>query len=266
MLVIGQPTAPEFDDMVDWIVASQTSRNIQMVAHVGDITGANTGSGWETDYEQQFDTAATVIGVLDTAGVPSLIACGNHDYDGAYNGEGGGCLWTHFTEHFPLTRISGKSWYGGRYYNPSWNEVADTYFLFSASGKDYVIVGLSHTPISARRLWARDVLQAYPNRVGILITHAYCDQYGSNGVEGSATHEIWDDIAETCPNLLMILCGNDYELYQGHRHRVDDTVVWEWMRGNHVTGQDQTWLRVMRFYPATGEITVKTYSPHQGIW
>lgn len=59
-----------------WIVANRRDLNIQMVLGEGDIVN-------DFSSPQQQDTANDAFRALDAAGVPYLLAIGNHDYDHA---------------------------------------------------------------------------------------------------------------------------------------------------------------------------------------
>src|SRR5438067_4242560 len=62
-----------------WIVNNRAQLNIQAVLGLGDIVN----DGGSTEQQSNADAA---IRQLDTAGIPYLLAIGNHDYDGGEDG------------------------------------------------------------------------------------------------------------------------------------------------------------------------------------
>ena len=90
--------------------------------------------------------------------VPYGMGPGNHDQPT-----------TLFNQFFPYTRYQGLPWYGGHYQNLNDNN----YQLFSGGGMDFVIVHLEYCPPAAALSWASSIIQSYPDRIGMMTTHAY---------------------------------------------------------------------------------------------
>ena len=80
MLPDTQNEATSFPQVMDsetqWVVDNQQALNIQVVLGVGDIVN----DGAQTAQQQNADAA---VRLLDNAGIPYLLAIGNHDYDNA---------------------------------------------------------------------------------------------------------------------------------------------------------------------------------------
>src|SRR6185437_11437768 len=92
------------DSQTSWIVNNQKALNIQMVLGVGDIV--NDGA----DPAQQANADAAVR-LLDNAGVPYMLAIGNHDYDGANPKSSRSVIG--FNQTFGPARYAGYSFYKG---------------------------------------------------------------------------------------------------------------------------------------------------------
>src|SRR5262245_28537654 len=85
-----------------WIVNNRSSRNIQFVVHLGDVTNHDVAAEWQT--------ADAAHAILDAAGVPYGITTGNHDLFPTSDVHSRDTL---LGQYFPPSRFSSKSWYGG---------------------------------------------------------------------------------------------------------------------------------------------------------
>ncbi len=255
---LRQPPAPEFTIVVmpdtqhysesfpdiytsqtQWIVNQKTARNIVFVTHEGDIVEhVNNNTEWVR--------ANTSMSLLDGV-VPYGMGPGNHDEPTSL-----------YNQYFPYTRYQGLPWYGGHYQNLN----DDNYQLFTAGGLDFVIVHLDFCPSAAVLAWADSIYKLYPNRIGMMTTHAYL---GLNGVRNThvcgATQYIWDGLAVPNPNLHFMFSGH----VSGESRRVD-TVNGHPVHQLLADYQDRAsggegWLRLLRFVPAESKIYVQTYSP-----
>lgn len=256
MLMVNTPDAGQekFQNIADWIVANAASRKIKMVAHMGDVTSINssgTPNDLDANHEAQLTAASGIIETIEDANVPILLNVGNHDYDAAGT-------FTHWTGTFPVARVSGKAWYGGRYDGDTDND--NLAFLFTAGGKDYVIVGLSNQATEAERTWAHAIFDTYSTRIGILTTHVLMD------ADGDMYASIYDDVVSPCPNVLITLSGHyTNSNYQKSTDMGGGRTLWSQVRA-HVTGEDSSYIRILHFNPRVGTISMTTYSPHLDNW
>jgi hypothetical protein len=156
------------------------------VTHEGDVV-----EHYSNDTEWQ--RANTSMSLLDGV-VPYGMGPGNHDLPT-----------TLFNQYFPYTRYQGLPWYGGHYQNLNDNN----YQLFSAGGMDFVIVHLIYCPPADAVAWADSVYKAYPDRIGIMTTHAYLGLGAVRSTHGcGSTQFLWDNLAVPNPNLLFMLSGH----------------------------------------------------------
>jgi len=257
-VALRQPAAPEFTiialpdtqhyseafpaiftSQTRWIVDNKAARNIVFVTHEGDIVN-------QPGVMSQWLVADANMSMLDGV-VPYGMGPGNHDQPT-----------TLFNQFFPYTRYQGQPWYGGHYQNLNDNN----YQLFSGGGLDFVIVHLEYCPPAAALSWASSVLRSYPDRIGMMTTHAYLGLGATRSTHGCGnTQYIWDQLALTAPNLYFMLSGHVH----GESRRTDIVnghPVFQMLADyqNFPSG-GEGWLRILRFVPAENTIHVQTYSP-----
>lgn len=143
-----------------WIVENRRDRNISAVLHLGDITNNNAPIEWVN--------ALKAMSQLD-GHVPYFMVPGNHDYS-----DGGSCKdrSTRLNDYFPVQAFRGLPTFGGTYDREP-DRMENSYHLFSAGGRDFVIIGLEFGPRADVLRWANQVAAKHKDRAAILITHAY---------------------------------------------------------------------------------------------
>lgn len=144
----------------EWIAESTKDRNIACVLHLGDITNRNTPAEWEN--------AAKAMAQLDDK-VPYFMAPGNHDYSA-----GGVCKdrTTRLNEYFPVDKYRDRPTFGG-VYDKEPDRMENSFHLFSAGGRDLLVMALEFGPRADVIRWANEVAAKHSKREAILITHAY---------------------------------------------------------------------------------------------
>jgi hypothetical protein len=147
-----------FTAQTSWIAANAVDRQIAYVLHLGDIVDQNTPMEW--------DRAVRAMNQLDNV-VPYALATGNHDYGPAGNARTRDTL---LNDYFPYAKAAAMPSFGGAI-EPG--KLDNTYHLLSVGGRDYVVISLEWGPRDGVVDWATRVMDQYPNRYGILITHAY---------------------------------------------------------------------------------------------
>ncbi len=149
-----------------------------------------------------------------------------------------------------------RPWYGGHY----GGDYDNFYDLFSASGMDFVIISLEYdvTANPTVLTWADSVLQAFPNRRGILVSHYILNADTSFGAQGQAIY----NALKANANLDLMLCGH----VPGESHRTDvfngntcHSILADYQS---YTNGGNGWLRIMEFNPGTNRINIKSYSPY----
>jgi hypothetical protein len=144
-----------------WIVNNQKALNIQMVLTEGD----NINDGASTAQLQNLDAA---FRLLENAGVPYLLAIGNHDYNG-FNPKASRNL-TGFNQWFGPGRFAGKTYFKGNF--PTGSN-ANSYAVLPINGQQYLFITLEYRPTSTSLDWAESILAANPDKEVIVVDHSF---------------------------------------------------------------------------------------------
>src|SRR5262249_44761528 len=131
---------------------------IPYVFHLGDIVDQNTPLEWSR--------AARAMWLLEGV-VPYTVTTGNHDI-----GPSGSAINrdTLLNQYFSFERTAAWPTFG-RALEPG--KLENTYHLFSAGGRDYIVLSLEWGPRDEVVQWADHIMDMNPRRYGILVTHAY---------------------------------------------------------------------------------------------
>jgi hypothetical protein len=243
-----------------WVVNNAAALNIQAVLGLGDIVN----DGASTAQQQNADAA---IRTLDNAGMPYLLAIGNHDYDAANPSSRTA---TGFNTWFGPSRYANYPYYQGSYPAGS-NE--NFYGVLTINGKQYLVLVLEYVPRDAALNWAAGIIQANLDKEVIVVTHSFtfvdgtrvdqCDTLDMN--RDNYGDKAWSKLISQYPNIIMVVSGH---LTAGNAARRADLGV----NGNLVNqmfSNYQTlanggngWLRILTFHPSQNTIDVSTYSPY----
>ncbi len=229
-----------FTAQTQWIKDNKAARNIVFVTHEGDIVENST-------VNSEWVAANASMSILDGV-VPYGMAPGNHDEPS-----------TLYNVFFPYTRYQGVyPWYGGHYQTLNDNN----YQLFSAGGMDFVWVHLDFCPTTAVVAWGSSILNSFPDRIGMMTTHAYLDLSAQRTTHVCGTTQyIWDNLAVPSPNLHFMLAGHVH----GESRRTDVAnghPVFQMLADyQDRSSGGQGWLRILRFVPDEDRVYVQTYSP-----
>ncbi len=259
----------------EWIAANQKERNIAAVLHLGDITNKNTAAEWKN--------ADAAMKVLDEAKIPYFFCPGNHDYSA-----GGACKdrTTGLNETFPVSRYKDRPTFGGTY-DKEPERMENSFHLFSANGREFLVLALEFGPRADVVRWANEVAKKHAKREAILITHAFIyfddTRYNWKKLEGkqnwnphtyavakatkddvSDGEELWDNLVSKHEN--FILTFNGHVLGDGlgrvttatpGGRDVPQVLVNFQMRPNGGDG----WLRLLEFKADGKTVEVCDYSP-----
>jgi hypothetical protein len=249
----GSSSASIGNGEMAWVANNRAAHNIVALTTVGDITE----TGASSEYTQASAAYAQIENPTTTGlpdGIPWVPLMGNHDATSGFN------------TAFPISRFSGRGYYGGHYGSDMTNNAV----LFSGGGRDFILVGLSHYPTSAEMTWAHDLIASYPTRLALVSTHGLLND---GGTQGSAS---WDYQAlytalRDLPNLRMMYCG--------HMHDGSGTADGEQRRSDTYNGntvhsiisdyQDRTapgFVRLYYFDPANNKVRARTYSTVNGTY
>jgi hypothetical protein len=257
-----------------WLAASRGRLNMVAVLQLGDIVNVTSAT-------RQWATARTYYGYLDGK-VPFVAAAGNHDQQdqtpreppntkdpGPYNT---------FLRSFSDYHLDGVY-------------VADDYRngyrLFTAGGVELMVLNLDYGSPDDVLAWAGQVVDAYPSRHVVVITHDYLGTDNTwRGVtdltDRTLPHnqdpslndgiDVWNEFVRRHQNVQIVLNGHDI-------HPVSETEPWA--AGRLVSDNDAGrkvyqmlsnyqsvepggagYLRLLTFRPEAGQVSVATYSPY----
>ena len=262
--------AHHFVNQTRWIAENKARHNIAYVLHLGDIVNNNNVPQWEV--------AQKAMRQLDGV-VPYAMAPGNHDYgtNGTANTRE-----TLFNEYFPHERYKAWPTLGGVMEN---GRMDNSYHVFSAGGRDWIVLALEWGPRDATVAWANKILAQHPHRLGILITHAYTyyddsrydhkarpDQkwnphsYGT-GKDAQGTNdgeELWQKLVSKHPNMVLAINGHVLEDGLGRLSSAGagNNLVHQMLVNYQMKREGgEGFLRLLEFLPDGKTLQVKAYSP-----
>jgi hypothetical protein len=261
-----------FDAQTEWIVANAKSRNIAFVVHLGDITDDNQPEQWAV--------AQHALQKLDGV-VPYSLCLGNHDL-----GEKGQTATRDslLREYFPLDKYKTLPGFGG-VFDQEADRLDNSYHLFSAGGRNFIVLALEFAPRDAVVEWANRVLGQYPDRWAILTTHGYLysddTRYdwaakGSKQMwnphaykaakepgQGNDGEELWQKLVSKHPKMLMVINGHVLNdglgrlTSQGDAGNPVHQMLVNFQMKQHL---GDGFLRLIEFLPDGETVQVKDYS------
>jgi 3',5'-cyclic AMP phosphodiesterase CpdA len=202
-----------FDAECGWLAKHAKDLSLKYVIGLGDITNNNVPEQWVA--------AQHALGLLDGA-VPLALVPGNHDYVG-----NGGCLRREslLDQYFSVDKFKASPTFGGLYDQAS---LLNSYHLFHANRQDWLILCLEFGPRDEVVAWANSVLDKYPQRNAVLVTHAYLTNEGrrlgdkekkvghdphsypissqAGGVNDG--EELWQKVIRQHANVVFVFCGH----------------------------------------------------------
>lgn len=240
-----------------WIADNARARNIAYVLHEGDIV--------HDDVEAQWKVAQRCFQMLDGK-VPYALVLGNHDY-------AGGPRTTTFNRYFSVEDFQKWPTFGGVREE---KRMENSYHLCRFAGRDWIILALEFGPRDAVVAWANQILDKHPDRLGILVTHAYLfrnntrydhtvgKQRASPHGAGNDGEELWQKLVRKHANMMLVFSGHvatggiGYLASAGdHGNTVHQLMVdYESMKGG-----GGGYLRLVEFLPDEKTVQVKGYSP-----
>lgn len=258
-----------------WVVNTRSQLNTAMVVNLGDLVS-------EEENLTQWGHTSTALKVLDDARVPNTVVAGNHDFNvttGAF---------TEYNQFFPPSRYQNASWtpstarYGGYLgQNLFGTDPVDTrnmnnFALFSAGGRDWLVLNLEWEAPSYATDWAAKVLAAYPDRTAIMVTHAFVGVNGQRRTTperpgGTSANQLWTNFVSQQCQIKLVLNGHFHNGDAGEANRSDlnrcgqpvQQILTDYQ--SRANGGDG-WLRYYTFDPAANTMTAKTYSPKLGTF
>jgi hypothetical protein len=197
-----------FEAEVKWAVAQKEALNIAFLLHLGDIVETPT-------LPTEWSLAGTYMGMLEPK-IPYAVCAGNHDN---YSNR----MSPYMNMTFPPSRFS--PYLKGVFQD---GQIQNAYYLFPASGKDWLVVSLEFGPRDEVLAWANNIFKMYAENPAILLTHAYMyldDQRYDISKKGIWTQywspydypltgsindgqQMWDKVVSINDNIIFVFSGH----------------------------------------------------------
>ncbi|MFJ7077157.1 LamG-like jellyroll fold domain-containing protein [Streptomyces sp. NPDC098781] len=164
-------------------------KNIVFLSHLGDLT--------ENGAKEECAAIGKAFELLDRRGVGYSVLAGNHDVKSSTDDQRGS---TPYLDTFGPKRFQGKPTFGGA--SP---DGYNTYHLFKAAGREWMVLALDWRLSAKGYAWAKDVLARHPKTPVILTTHELVvdeDQLSSYG------QQLWDQLIKDHDQIFLTLNGH----------------------------------------------------------
>jgi 3',5'-cyclic AMP phosphodiesterase CpdA len=246
-----------FEAQTKWIADNREKRNIAYVLHLGDIT--------EHDVAKEWEVARRSFRMLDGK-VPYALLPGNHDYS-----DGRKSL---LSRYFPVAEFKRWPTYGGLFEE---NKLDNSFHLFRIGQRDWLVLTLEYGPRDETLLWANRVLDRYPDRLAIIVTHAYLyrdstrfdgksgkKQRGNPYGFGNDGQQMWQKLVRRHANVMLVLSGHvasgglGYRTDPGNGGNTVHQMMVDYQKSK---GGGSAYFRLLEFLPDGKTVQAKSYSP-----
>jgi hypothetical protein len=217
--------------------------NIVFLSHLGDLT--------QNGAEEEFAAISDAFRLLDRRGVGYSVLAGNHDVRSSTDDQRGA---TPYLNTFGPRRFRGKHTFGGA--SP---DGYNTFHLFRAAGREWMVLALDWRLSAKGFAWARDVLARYPRTPVILTTHELVVEDDSLSSYGQ---QLWDRLVEDHDQIFLTLNGHYWPAGRATRRNAAGNDV-----HLHLTNYQNRYfggaamIRLYRFDLDRNVIDVETVSP-----
>jgi hypothetical protein len=226
-----------------YILEQGEDENIVFLSHLGDLT--QNGAAVE------FDAASEAFGLLDRNGVGYSVLAGNHDIRSSTDDQRGA---TPYLDAFGPQRFKGKRTFGG-----SSPDGYNTYHVFRAGGREWLVLALDWRLSPQGFAWAKDVIAQHPKTPVILTTHELV--YGDDALS-SYGEQLWDQLIADHDQIFLTLNGHFWPAARTTRKNAAGNDV-----HLHLTNYQNRYyggaamIRLYRFDLDRDTIDVETISP-----
>lgn len=254
---------PQYPAQTKWVWDHRNSDNIVAVLHNGDVV--QHGNVEEVEWER----AETAMSTLEENtekfpdGLPYGIAVGNHD-NGSSTHDDKPFSTSMFNKYFGVSRFKKRAYYGGHYGEKNDNN----WIKVRAGNLDIVMVSLEYRGELGQDpkvlAWAKEVLETYPDALGIVNSHHIVKANGDFSAEGKQIY----NVMKTVPSVQLMTSGHIKEF----RARRTDTFKGRKIHSMLADYQDLIikadncaggcgYMRIWRFSPKNNQVKVETFSP-----
>ncbi|MFE1883125.1 LamG-like jellyroll fold domain-containing protein [Streptomyces diastatochromogenes] len=221
----------------------ETGENIVFLSHLGDLT--------QNGAKDEFAAIGEAFGILDRRGVGYSVLAGNHDVRSSTDDQRGS---TAYLDTFGPQRFQGRKTFGGA--SP---DGYNTYHLFRAAGREWMVLALDWRLSAKGYAWAKDVLAQHPRTPVILTTHELVVEDDALSAYGQ---QLWDRLIEDHDQIFLTLNGHYWPAGRATRKNAAGNEV-----HLHLTNYQNRYfggaamIRLYRFDLDRNVIDVETVSP-----
>ena len=178
----------------EYLIEHRAAENLVFIAHLGDVV--------ENALAMEFAQADPVFKILDRARFPYSVLAGNHDIDASKDDTRGP---SPYLDTFPPERFRRMATYGGSTANGY-----NSYHVFRAAGRQWLLLAMDWRPSDASFAWARDVIAKHPRLPVILTTHELVNADHGNPVAYFTDHgnRVWDQLVQDNDQIFLTLNGH----------------------------------------------------------
>ncbi|WP_020135542.1 LamG-like jellyroll fold domain-containing protein [Streptomyces sp. 351MFTsu5.1] len=217
--------------------------NIVFLSHLGDLTQNGAAA--------EFGAISDAFRLLDRRGVGYSVLAGNHDVKSSSTDQRGA---TPYLDAFGPSRFKGHRTFGG-----ASADGYNTYHLFRAAGREWLVLALDWRLSDQGYAWARSVLAAHPKTPVILTTHELVVEDDTLSDYGQ---QLWDRLVKDHDQIFLTLNGHYWPAGRATRKNSAGNDV-----HLHLTNYQNRYfggaamIRLYRFDLDRGVIDVETVSP-----
>lgn len=221
----------------------ESGENIVFLSHLGDLT--------QNGAQAEFAAIGEAFGLLDRRGAGYSVLAGNHDVKSSSDDQRGP---TPYLDAFGPRRFKGRPTFGG-----ASADGYNTYHLFRAAGREWMVLALDWRLSEKGYAWAKDALAAHPRTPVILTTHELVVEDGRLSDYGQ---QLWDRLIEDHDQIFLTLNGHYWPAARATRRNAAGHDV-----HLHLTNYQNRYfggaamIRLYRFDLDRDVIDVETVSP-----
>ncbi|GAA1908774.1 LamG-like jellyroll fold domain-containing protein [Streptantibioticus ferralitis] len=231
-----------------YILDHTRDENIVFMSHLGDLT--------QNGQQPEFDAISEAFTLLDNGPIGYSVLAGNHDINSSTGDQRGT---SPYLGAFGPQRFRHAPTFGGA--SP---DGYNTYHVFQAAGREWLVLALDWRLSPAGFAWARDVIKQHPKTPVILTTHeiVYADNPGDPAQLSDYGKQLWDGLIASNDQIFLTLNGH---FWPPARTTLKNNA------GNevhlHITNYQNRYyggaamIRLYHFDLARNTIDVQTFSP-----
>ncbi|GAB7105806.1 LamG domain-containing protein [Streptomyces phaeofaciens JCM 4814] len=221
----------------------ENAENIVFLSHLGDLTQNGAAA--------EFEAVGEAFALLDRRGAGYSVLAGNHDVRSSTTDQRGASA---YLDTFGPQRLRGGATFGG-----SSPDGYNTFHLFRAAGRSWMVLALDWRLSDQGYAWAHDVLARHPHTPVVLTTHELVAGDDSLSAYGQ---QLWDRLIADHDQIFLTLNGHYWPAGRATRRNTAGHDV-----HLHLTNYQNRYfggaamIRLYRFDLDRNVIDVETVSP-----